>query len=158
VALMKRSSIVGERLVYRMKKTGKERNIRLLPPALRVVRRHLDARPDADSGDLLFPILVGKDLSTERKRITAIANADALGNKYLKKIARQAGIDATVSFHVARHSFATIALRKGWDVAEISQALGHSSLKATEQYLKGFDDTDLDDKMSDLFTSDGGEE
>lgn len=154
VALMKRRSVTGGRLVYRMKKTGKERNLRLLPPALEIARRHLDAQPGAQSSDLLFPILTGKDLSTERKRVTAIANENALVNKYLKKIARRAEIDASVSFHVARHSFATIALRGGWDVAEISQALGHSSLKVTEQYLKGFDDTDLDDKMSDLF---GGE-
>ena len=74
-------------------------------------------------------------------------------NKALQRVAERAAIDSHISFHVAKHSFANIAQRKGWDVAEISQALGHSSLRVTEQYLKGFDDTDLDDKMSKLFDS-----
>jgi len=151
VAHMKESNIVDDRLVYRMQKTGKEKSVKLLPQALSIVDYYLDAG-SSDESDLLFPILEGADLSTEEKRVYAVANQNALVNKYLKKIADQAKLKGiSLSFHVARHSFATIALRAGWGVAEISQALGHSSLKVTEQYLKGFDDTDLDDKMETLF-------
>lgn len=151
VAQMKESNVVDDRLVYRMQKTGKERSVKLLPQALSIVDHYLNGGSGKDS-DLLFPILEGADLSTEEKRVYAVANQNALVNKYLKKIASQAKLKGvSLSFHVARHSFATIALRAGWGVAEISQALGHSSLKVTEQYLKGFDDTDLDEKMSTLF-------
>ena len=151
IAQMKRKSITSGRLVYRMRKTSKQKSIKLLPPALKIARHYLNTRSGTGT-DFLFPFLDGVDLSTERKRVYAVANQNALVNKYLKKIAKRAKLDGvSLSFHVSRHSFATIALRGGWGVAEISQALGHSSLKVTQQYLKGFDDTDLDDKMSSLF-------
>ena len=160
VALMERCNVIrgnadgdGWRVAYHMAKTGAARSVQLLPPALRIVRWYLKRRDGADE-PWLFPLLDGKDLSTPEKKHVAVNQQNRRYNRHLKEVAERAGVEAHVSFHVAKHSFANIAQRKGWDVAEISQALGHSSLKVTEQYLKGFDDTDLDDKMSDLF---GGE-
>lgn len=161
VALMKRRNVVqtdeGWRVAYHMSKTGQARSVQLLPPALRIARWYLDRRQETHE-PWLFPLLDGCDLSTPEKKHTAVNRENRRYNRHLQNVAEHAGVTGVhVSFHVARHSFASIAQRKGWDVAEISQALGHSSLKVTEQYLKGFDDTDLDDKMSNLFTSDGGE-
>ena len=156
VALMERSNVAGGRLVYQMSKTEKARSVKLLPPAERITRWYLEER-HGQGEPWLFPILDGRDLSTPEKRDRAINSGNSLANAYLSKITDRADVDCHVTFHVARHSFASIAQRKGWDVAEISQALGHSSLKVTEQYLKGFDDTDLDNKMVNLFgTNDGG--
>ena len=155
VALMERRNVLqagdGWRVAYSMSKTGQARSVQLLPPALRIVRWYLDRRSDADE-PWLFPLLDGHDLSTPEKTHTAVNRENRRNNRLLRQVAERAEIDAHVSYHVARHSFASIAQRKGWDVAEISQALGHSSLKVTEQYLKGFDDTDLDHKMSTLFS------
>ena len=155
VARMKRRNITADgRLVYQMSKTGHPVDLKLVPPALRIARHYLERSESKDGEACLFPILNGYDTSTPEKMAQSIGNQNALVNKYLKKIARRAEIECHLSFHVTRHSFASIAQKRGWDVAIISKSLGHSGLKVTENYLAGFDRSDVDDKMNDLF---GGE-
>lgn len=137
----------GLRLTYRMRKTSGIKSVRLLPQA----RAILDAFPPRDGSDFLFPILDGYDLSTPKKARSAGSAQTALANKYLKKIAEAAGVKTKLSTHIARHSFADIARTRGWDVYSISKALGHASIKVTENYLRGFDTAALDEKMNDLF-------
>ena len=137
------------RLAYRMSKTGTRKVIKLLPQA----RAILDRYPKRPSSPYLFPILERYDTSTPKKLVSAVSAQNALINKYLKKIAVQAGIETKLSFHIARHSFADIARQKGWDVYTISKALGHANIKVTESYLKGFDEAGLDEKMDELFGS-----
>lgn len=72
-------------------------------------------------------------------------------NRHLKSIAKMAGVQANVSFHCSRHSFANYALQKGMDLYSISKALAHSDLKITEEYLKSFDEELLDQSMDKLF-------
>ena len=57
-------------------------------------------------------------------------------NRYLKEIAKEAGIIKNVSFHVARHTFATNGLEFGIPLEVISQILGHSDLRTTQIYAK----------------------
>ena len=64
--------------------------------------------------------------------------------KLLNIIALQCGIKNKVTFYTARHTFATISLKKGINTVMIKQALGHQSIKTTETYLEDFNTTDLD--------------
>ena len=57
-------------------------------------------------------------------------------NDTLKDIAKIAGIKTNVTFHVARHTFATLALNKGVPMEVVSKLLGHSQIKTTEIYAK----------------------
>lgn len=59
-------------------------------------------------------------------------------NKYLNCISKSVGIKEKVTSYSARHSFATVLKLSGEDVAYISEALGHSNQKTTENYLKSF--------------------
>jgi len=59
-------------------------------------------------------------------------------NKYMNRIADSIGIKFNVTTYVARHSFATILKDSNEPVALISEALGHSSVSVTENYLKSF--------------------
>lgn len=43
-----------------------------------------------------------------------------------------------ITFHVARHSWATTAKYRGVPLEMISESLGHKSIKTTQIYLKGF--------------------
>jgi integrase/recombinase XerD len=58
----------------------------------------------------------------------------------MKVIAKELEISANVTTYVARHSFATVLQRSGVDTSFISEALGHSSVKTTQNYLAGFED------------------
>ncbi|PLX13351.1 MAG: hypothetical protein C0594_01305 [Marinilabiliales bacterium] len=61
-------------------------------------------------------------------------------NEYLKVIMFYAEIDKKISFHCARHTFATISLTIGIPIEVISKILGHSDLKTTQVYAKIVDD------------------
>jgi integrase len=73
-------------------------------------------------------------------------------NKYMKRIARNVGINKNVTTYVARHSFATVLKRSGTDIAMISDLLGHSNLGVTENYLDGFEDDQIK-RQTDALTS-----
>lgn len=57
-------------------------------------------------------------------------------NRYLKEIIKQAEIQKEISFHCARHTWATITLELTGNVALVSNVLGHSSIKTTQIYAK----------------------
>lgn len=58
-----------------------------------------------------------------------------------------------VSSYTARHTWATLAFHRGMLVGLISQALGHSSVRVTETYLKPFEYGRLDDVNRKLISS-----
>jgi site-specific recombinase XerD len=57
-------------------------------------------------------------------------------NSYLKDIAQKAGINKPVSFHWARHTFATICIELGIKIEILKELMGHTSLKSTQIYSK----------------------
>ena len=61
-------------------------------------------------------------------------------NEYLKEIASLCGISRNLTFHMARHTFATtVTLANGVPIETVSKMLGHSSLKQTQHYAKVLD-------------------
>ena len=61
--------------------------------------------------------------------------ADAVTNRMLKRIAAHCGINKEITFHSARHTFATIFLEKTDDLATLQKLLGHSDIKQTMVYV-----------------------
>ena len=58
-------------------------------------------------------------------------------NKYLKDIATILEIDKNLTFHCARHTFATtITLSNGVPIETVSKLLGHTKLSTTQIYAK----------------------
>ncbi|NDP21411.1 MAG: tyrosine-type recombinase/integrase [Paludibacter sp.] len=95
--------------------------------------------------DYIFPIL-DKDEKFYTKEELRDRKKSVLNyyGKLLNIIALQCGIKNKVTFYTARHTFATISLKKGINTVMIKQALGHQSIKTTETYLEDFNTTDLD--------------
>ncbi len=80
----------------------------------------LPERGEAQDTDIVFGTL---------PRISSI-------ERILKKWAKAAGITKNVSFHVSRHTFATLMLTLGADLYTTSKLLGHSNVKTTQIYAK----------------------
>ncbi len=57
-------------------------------------------------------------------------------NKYLKEIMKEAGINKQITFHCARHTFATVSKSHGVPYDVISKILGHTDIKTTKIYTK----------------------
>ncbi len=56
--------------------------------------------------------------------------------KPLKKMIKECGITKDISFHCARHGFATLALSKGMPIESVSRVLGHTNIVTTQIYAK----------------------
>jgi site-specific recombinase XerD len=83
--------------------------------------------------------------------LNKVSSVNAVFNKNLKRIAEDAGIEKHVTFHVSRHTFATMALQENIDSMTIKGALAHASLQTTETYLQEFNMTAIDKTLQRVF-------
>ena len=76
---------------------------------------------------------------------SAMLNSNARVNKQLKRIAELAHINKRITFHVARHTCATLLLYQGVNITTIQKLLGHRSVLTTQAYSKVIDATVIRD-------------
>ena len=70
-------------------------------------------------------------------------------NSYLKEIADCCGINKELTFHIARHTFATtVTLTNGVSIESVSKMLGHKNLRTTQHYAKILDKKVSEDMKS----------
>ena len=101
------------------RKTGVSSNVPLLPPALEILEKYEDYA-EAMNGKQLLPVITNQKL-----------------NAYLKEIADVCGINKKLTFHIARHTFATtVTLTNGVPIESVSSMLGHKNLRTTQIYAK----------------------
>jgi integrase len=60
--------------------------------------------------------------------------------KTLKQWSKVAKINKSITFHVSRHTFATLALTEGIDLFTVSKLLGHKNIKTTQIYAQIIDE------------------
>lgn len=83
--------------------------------------------------ELMHEIKQGKGLIFKLKMCTSG------NNDYIKKWVRAAGITKHITFHCARHTFATLCLTHNIEIFTVSKLLGHKDLKTTQIYAKLID-------------------
>lgn len=138
---LKRKDIDGNVLTYERAKTsrskrGADKIVISLKPEAKVIIAKWGQR-SINPDNYLFPHL-NKSMSPEYER-ALIQQLIKLINKNMKAIARNLNIDKPITTYYARHSFATILKRSGASTEFISEALGHSDLKTTKNYLASFE-------------------
>ncbi len=70
-------------------------------------------------------------------------------NSYLKEIVKACGIHKDITFHVARHTFATsVTLGNGVPIETVSKLLGHSKLTTTQIYARVLENKISDDMQN----------
>jgi len=106
-----------------VKLTGKGNKVRIVPAGEYVIQRIEDwiAAREAPS-DAVFTSLSGRRLSARHIR------------NILEGAIRRASLNARMSPHTMRHSFATHLLENGVDVRIVQELLGHVSLSTTQIY------------------------
>ncbi len=120
--------IDGERWIkIKRVKTDIRSNIPILSIPLAIIEKYSEYNEIPES-KFLLPVLSNQKM-----------------NAYLKEIADLCGINKNLTFHLARHTFATtVTLTNGVPIESVSKMLGHKSLKTTQHYAKI-----LDRKVSD---------
>ncbi len=141
---------VAANLDYQMGKTQQFRRLKIVRQAQAIL--DLYRTDNINPEGFVFPFLCDDtDYSDAEFLMRRLASKTTTINCYLKKLAVRAGINKTITSHIARHSFADVARQRGMKLYDISKALGHSSLSITETYLSNFDDRSLDSAMDELF-------
>lgn len=57
-------------------------------------------------------------------------------NRHLKEISEICGINKHLTFHLSRHTFATLTMSKGVSLESVSKMLGHKNIQTTQIYAK----------------------
>ena len=99
--------------------SGKKFFVLLLPEAIELIKKY-KGHPMASYTGTVFPLF-----------------SNQATNRYLKVISKKANLNFALTYHIARHTFATtITLENGVPMESVSKMLGHSSIRTTQIYSK----------------------
>jgi len=96
-------------------KTGVNYNVPLLEVPKQIIEKYSGTLPD----NKVLPVMSNQKM-----------------NEYLKEIGSICGISKDLSYHLARHTFATLTLTKGVSIESVSKMLGHTNIKTTQIYAR----------------------
>jgi site-specific recombinase XerD len=123
--------IDGEKWIFtHRQKTETASKIPILPITQMIIDKYED-HPESNNQNKLLPILSNQKM-----------------NAYLKEIAGVCEIKKELTFHIARHTFATtVTLTNGVPIESVSKMLGHKNLRTTQHYVKVLDKKVSEDMM-----------
>lgn len=122
----------GEQWIFTQRqKTESPTRIPILPGALEILKKY-QSDPYCLNKGVLLPTPSNQKM-----------------NAYLKEIADLCGINKKMTFHTARHTFATtVTLTNGVPIETVGKMLGHRNLKTTQHYAKILDKKVSDDMLN----------
>lgn len=81
-------------------------------------------------------LIIEKYRGSTRNNHLLLSLSNQKVNAYLKEIADLCGIKKRLSYHLARHTFATMSLSKGVPIESVSKMLGHTNIRTTQVYAR----------------------
>ncbi|MGJ8550940.1 site-specific integrase [Winogradskyella wichelsiae] len=109
----------GNWIMTKRQKTNTIVKVPLLGKALEIITKYKD-HPVTKVTESLLPIMTNEKLKV-----------------YLKEVANFVGIEKNLTFHMARHTFATtITLSNGVPIETVSKRLGHTKISNTQIYAR----------------------
>jgi Site-specific recombinase XerD len=140
MANLTKNNIKNGYIVYSRSKTKQTLTIKIEECIEKIFKRYENARID----NYLLPIYTEQNKSSSSHLRTY--------NKRLKRISEILGLEKSLSSYVSRHSWATIAHRKGISVQVISEGMGHENEKTTRIYLASLDQSVIDDANAQIIS------
>jgi integrase len=124
-------------------KTKENISIKLPTKALEIVKKYEQIKDEylknnpKEKFPFIFPVYPA-NLNIDNTAALDIAKSrgTVLVNNNLRTIAERAKIEKKVSTHIGRHTFATLALKKGIRLEYLSKIMTHESIKTTQIYAK----------------------
>jgi site-specific recombinase XerD len=115
--------IDGEKWIFKNRqKTDTKSKIPVLPIAQEIIQKYAN-HPKCLNEDSILPILTNQKM-----------------NAYLKEVGDLCDISKEITFHMARHTFATsVTLTNGVPIETVSKMLGHKNIQTTQHYAKILD-------------------
>ena len=115
--------IDGEKWIFKNRqKTDTKSKIPVLPIAAEIIKKY-ENHPRFLNDDTILPILTNQKM-----------------NGYLKEVGDLCDISKEITFHMARHTFATsVTLTNGVPIETVSKMLGHKNIQTTQHYAKILD-------------------
>ena len=141
-ACLKYKNLHDEYLVFERSKT--ERALRNDPKPITVfinddMRAIMDrwGNKDKSPNNYIFPVM--EHGISQLRQYELMQLLVSFINNWMKHILKNLGIDKKGTTYVARHTFSTVLKRSGASTEYIQEALGHSDIKTTENYLDSFE-------------------
>lgn len=132
---LKWANFDGTYLNIVIRKTGAQLSIKIPNMGLQIIGKY--RTEDSTSEDFIFPLLRPTlNMNDPVELDAAITSATTLINRNLKILAKRVKIEKRLSFHIARHSFAVMALRSGITIDKVSKLMAHATIKETQTYAK----------------------
>ena len=173
LAYLRKQDVKGRCIVYSRHKTGRQMAVRIPKEAAGLMEEFRNMNPGSV---YLFPILNEEDGQEGRSKRDEQGRKDGQGRdngkvkkdkelylEYLRalrnfnlKLERIASLllpGVILSSYTPRHTWATLAFHSGVSIGIICKALGHSSIKVTETYLKPFENEKVDAANDELIIS-----
>jgi integrase len=133
MANLRKSNVQNGYITYIRSKTKQQLSVRLEPCMQEIIDRYRSRTID----DYLLPVFTPHNRSHTSQLRTY--------NKRLKRISEMLGLEKPLSSYVARHSWATIALRKEVPIEVISEGMGHENETTTRIYLASIGQSAVDE-------------
>lgn len=150
LAYLRKSDLKGNSLVYHRHKTGRQMTVQITTEAAQFLEEYKDK---SDASPYLFPVL-DSTLTDEAEVYAGYLNELRRFNSDLGELAQVLfGGIVKISSYTARHTWATLMFHMGVPIGIICEALGHSSIRVTETYLKPFGNEKVDKANKKLISS-----
>lgn len=179
LAYLRKQDVKGNKIVYSRHKTRRQMTVRIPKEAEGLMEEFRNKNPDSI---YLFPILDvessmdgwnrkdrkngksgknrkdgqggnGEKMKKDKELYTAYLRVLRNFNRKLERIAALLLPGVKLSSYTPRHTWATLAFHSGMSIGIICKALGHSSIKVTETYLKPFENEKVDAANDELIVS-----
>ncbi len=143
---LKKDNIRKGYLTYRRHKTTRLLNIKLEKPMLDIIDKYNDGE-----SEYTFPLIK----SCSKAIRSQYLNAYKTMSRRLRKIGEMIGVKEVLTFHRARHTWASAAKKNNVPMSVIKEGMGHDSERTTQIYLDSLDSEDVDNAniaIIDMFT------